>query len=70
MQRIPSTMTARQLQAWRERYALTLAQGAERLGVSVRLFQDYLAGRVAIPRTIALLCATYNKLWQNEKGQT
>lgn len=66
-QRIPSSMTARQLQAWRKRYALSLTDGAGRLGLSRRQFADYLAETYPIPRTVALLCACYERLWRNAK---
>jgi len=57
-------MTAKQMQAWRERHAQSLTTGAEWLGISRRQFADYLAGTYPIPRTVALLCAAYDRLFK------
>jgi len=62
-------MTAKQMQAWRERHAQSLTTGAEWLGISRRQFADYLAGTYPIPRTVALLCAAYDKLFVSAKAR-
>ena len=62
MQRIPSTMTADELQAWREAYAQSLTMGAHALGVSRRQFAAYLSGEDPVPLTIAILCTAYDLL--------
>ena len=67
MQRIPSSMTPKQLQAWKKRHAQSLTTGAEWLGLSRRQFADYLNGTYEIPRTVALLCAAYDKLYVSAK---
>ena len=67
MQRVPSTMTPKQLQAWRDRHAQSLTTGAQWLGLSRRQFADYLAGTYPIPRTVELLCAAYDKLYVSAK---
>lgn len=54
--RLGSTMTAKQLKAWRKRYAHTLDSGAEALGVTKMSFCRYLNGSQAIPMPVALLC--------------
>ena len=64
MQRIPSSMTPKQLQAWKKRHAQSLTTGAEWLGLSRRQFADYLNGTYEIPRTVALLCAAYSRIQQ------
>jgi transcriptional regulator with XRE-family HTH domain len=62
MQRIPSTMTAHELQGWRERYQQSLTDGANALGLSRRQFASYLSGEHAVPLTIAILCSAYDLL--------
>jgi len=61
---VPQTMSANQLQSWRRRWRLSLTDGAVKLGISRRAFCDYLAETYPIPRTLALLCACYDKLWK------
>jgi predicted transcriptional regulator len=62
MKRVQSSMSATQLEAWRQRHGHSLTSGAEALGVSRRTFADYLAGSYSIPQTVALLCAALDRL--------
>lgn len=66
MQRPPSTMTAEDLRAWRERHGHSLASGAEALGVSRDMFAKYLGARSGIPRTIALFTAALDRIAELE----
>lgn len=50
-------MTAAELKSWRLRLGLSQRAAAEALGVSLRMYQYYEAGQMAIPKTVALACA-------------
>lgn len=64
MQRPPSTMSAAQLQEWRERHEHSLTTGSEALGVSRPMFANYLRENnpAPIPRTVALLAAALDTI--------
>jgi DNA-binding XRE family transcriptional regulator len=62
MQRVPSTMTRVELQAWRADYALTFTDAAHALGVSRRQLASYCSGQYAIPLTVAILVTAYDLL--------
>jgi hypothetical protein len=55
MKRTHSTMSAAELEAWRERHGLSKMAAARKLGLDVRQIYHYLAGR-RISKTVALLC--------------
>ena len=61
MKRTPSTMTAADLEAWKERHGYSHATGAEALGVSKRQMTYMLSGELPIPQTVALLCAAIDR---------
>lgn len=54
MQRPLSTMTAKQLQHWKEHNGHSLITGCKAIGVSQRMFQMYLDGAAPIPLTVAI----------------
>lgn len=47
-------MTADELKQWRERLHLSQAAAADLIGCSRRAYQNYEAGKSAIPKSIAL----------------
>ena len=59
-QRILSSMSAKQLQAWRRRHAHSLSGGAAALGVSRSMFAEYLAETLPIPYTVQLAAAYWD----------
>jgi transcriptional regulator with XRE-family HTH domain len=55
MKRTHSTMTAAELEAWRNRHSLTKEAAAAKLGISERMIYRYEGGQ-PISETVALLC--------------
>ena len=62
MQRPLSSMTAEELQHWRERTAHSLTTGAEALGISRNTFARLLRPGSKIPKTVALLVRALDRL--------
>jgi len=50
-------MTPATLRRWRKSLAITQAEAAIRLGVSLRTIQEWEAGRTTAPKIAALACA-------------
>lgn len=67
--RIPSSMTAKQLQAWKKRHAHSLTDGSAALGVSRSMFAEYLAGTLPIPYTVQLAAAYWDLRQRVQRAQ-
>jgi DNA-binding transcriptional regulator YiaG len=52
-------VTAAEIKAWRESYALNRTQAAEWLGVSRRTLFAYEEGARKIPKPVELACGSY-----------
>ena len=63
MQRQLSRMTPARLQQFLDRWSLTKAGGAKRLGISERALYAYLDGSRTIPMQVAILVTALDKLW-------
>lgn len=50
-------MTAAQFNEWRQAMGLTVAQAADRLGVSRQTANTWARGETAVPRPVVLACA-------------
>lgn len=50
-------MTAGTLKMWRAVLRLSQAEAAEKLGISMRQYQNYEWEKAGIPRTVALACS-------------